>query len=64
MGVEGRDRTAVFTDEASPEIDQAQYDSGEGPCVDAYHGQKITQIRSTRGAPGPRSAARRPITGS
>jgi GAF domain-containing protein len=48
MRVEGRDRTAVFTDETSPEIDQAQYDSGEGPCVDAYHEQKVTQIRSTR----------------
>jgi GAF domain-containing protein len=48
MRVEGRDRTAVFTDETSPEIDQAQYDSGEGPCVDAFHERKVTQIRSTR----------------
>jgi GAF domain-containing protein len=48
MRVEGRDRTAVFTDELAPEVDQAQYDSGEGPCVDSYHQQKITQIRSTR----------------
>src|SRR3982751_2030837 len=35
MPVEGRQRTAVFTDPESPEIDQAQYDSGEGPCLQA-----------------------------
>jgi transcriptional regulator with GAF, ATPase, and Fis domain len=48
MPVEGRDRTAVFTDEMAVEIDQAQYDSGEGPCVDCFHERKLTQIRSTR----------------
>ena len=32
MLVEGRNRTAIFTDETAPEVDQAQYDSGEGPC--------------------------------
>jgi GAF domain-containing protein len=26
----------VFTDPASPEIDQAQYASGTGPCLDAF----------------------------
>src|SRR4051812_4183628 len=34
--VEGRQRTAVFTDPLSPEIDQAQYDTGDGPCIDAF----------------------------
>jgi GAF domain-containing protein len=48
MGLEGRDRTAVFTDQTAPEIDQAQYKDGEGPCVYAYHQQEIAQIRSTR----------------
>ncbi len=38
MVVEGRNRTAVFTDQIAPEIDQAQYDSGEGPCLDAVLG--------------------------
>jgi GAF domain-containing protein len=47
MMVEGRHRTAVFTDETSPEVDQAQYDSGEGPCLDAFHELGIRQIQST-----------------
>jgi GAF domain-containing protein len=38
----GRPQTAVFTDEAAPEIDQAQYDSDRGPCLDAWRtGQMI-----------------------
>jgi GAF domain-containing protein len=32
----GKPTTAVFTDVESPEIDQAQYSSGEGPCLDAF----------------------------
>jgi GAF domain-containing protein len=52
MIVEGRQRTAVFTDELAPEIDQAQYDSGEGPCVEAFASGEIRAIESTR-ADGP-----------
>lgn len=48
MVVEGRNRTAVFTDETAPEIDQAQYDSGHGPCLDAFNEQRVTSIESTR----------------
>ena len=44
---EGRQRTAIFTDEAAPEIDQAQYDSGEGPCIEAFETQRLTRIDST-----------------
>ena len=47
MVVEGRERTAVFTDEAAPEIDQAQYDSGDGPCVTALREARVTQIDAT-----------------
>jgi GAF domain-containing protein len=47
MIVEGRQRTAVFTDELAPEIDQAQYDTGEGPCVEAFATGEIRQIEST-----------------
>ncbi len=47
MIVEGRQRTAIFTDETAPEVDQAQYDSGEGPCLEAFREQRITQIDST-----------------
>jgi GAF domain-containing protein len=48
MLVEGRQRTAVFTDPEAPEIDQAQYDTGEGPCLAAFHDGRITEIESTR----------------
>jgi GAF domain-containing protein len=48
MIVEGRKRTAVFTDEMAPEIDQAQYDTGEGPCLDAFAQQMIFRVESTR----------------
>jgi len=47
MIVEGRQRTAVFTDEAAPEIDQAQYDTDEGPCLDAFRHQQVFVIDST-----------------
>jgi GAF domain-containing protein len=46
--VEGRNRTAVFTDEAAPEIDDAQYDFGEGPCLEAFADVRVTTIESTR----------------
>ena len=48
MLVEGRPRTAVFTDETAPEVDQAQYDTGDGPCLDAFRDQQIHEIESTR----------------
>jgi GAF domain-containing protein len=47
MVVEGKQRTAVFTDDIAPEVDQAQYDSGEGPCLDAFVHQKVFEIKST-----------------
>jgi GAF domain-containing protein len=47
MIVEGRQRTAVFTDESAPEIDQAQYDAGDGPCLSAFHEGRITTIEAT-----------------
>jgi GAF domain-containing protein len=46
MPVEGRQRTAVFTDRESPEVDQAQYDSGEGPCLDAMRDVTVYSIDS------------------
>jgi hypothetical protein len=42
MPVEGRHRTAIFTDEAAPAIDQAQYDTGEGPGLEAF---EVRQVR-------------------
>ena len=47
MLVEGRQRTAVFTDPEAVEIDQAQYDTGEGPCLEAFREGEITEIEAT-----------------
>lgn len=46
--VEGRRRTAIFTDETAPEVDQAQYDAGDGPCLAAFDELRVTRIDSTR----------------
>jgi GAF domain-containing protein len=48
MPVEGRQRTAVFTDPESPEIDQAQYDTGDGPCLTALETDRVVVVESTR----------------
>jgi GAF domain-containing protein len=50
--VEGRQSTAVFTDETAPEIDQAQYESGEGPCLDAFKDRQVYAIEDIQ-EPGP-----------
>jgi GAF domain-containing protein len=36
MMVDGKLKTSIFTHPEVPEIDQAQYRTGDGPCVDAY----------------------------
>jgi GAF domain-containing protein len=48
MLVEGQLRTSVFTHPEVPEIDQAQYRTGDGPCVDAYREGVPHLIESTR----------------
>jgi GAF domain-containing protein len=45
--VEGRPQTGVFTHPDAPEIDEAQYRTGEGPCMSAFTNQKIYRIDST-----------------
>ena len=47
MLVEGRARTAVFTDETAPEIDSAQYETGIGPCLDAFRHRDVFVIVDT-----------------
>src|ERR1019366_5976912 len=47
MLVDSRVRTAVFTSAESPEIDSAQYETGEGPCLDAFRHQRVYRIDST-----------------
>jgi len=44
MIVDGRPSTAVFTDDATPEIDTAQYESGIGPCLDAFRLRQVFRI--------------------
>ena len=39
--------TAVFTDDEAPEIDRAQYETGHGPCLDAYRTGTILRIDET-----------------
>jgi GAF domain-containing protein len=40
-------KTSVFTHPEVPEIDQAQYRTGDGPCVDAYRTGVPHRIEST-----------------
>src|SRR5437870_2663429 len=47
MIVEGKVSTAIFTDETAPEIDQAQYATGDGPCLEAFRDNRVTMIEST-----------------
>ncbi len=47
MVVEGRAKTAVFTDDEAPEIDAAQYETGIGPCLDAFRHQEVLTIDDT-----------------
>ena len=44
MLLEGRPRTGVFTDEAAPEIDSTQYETGIGPCMDAFRHKQVFRI--------------------
>jgi GAF domain-containing protein len=45
--VDGAPRTGVFTHPDAPEIDEAQYRSGEGPCMYAFHHQQTYRIDDT-----------------
>jgi GAF domain-containing protein len=44
---DGKPTTAVFTDPTSPEIDSAQYETGVGPCLDAFRHQQVFSNPST-----------------
>lgn len=47
MLVDGRAKTAVFTDETAPEIDSAQYETGIGPCLDSFRHRRTFRIDDT-----------------
>jgi GAF domain-containing protein len=44
IDAKGRPTTAVFTDDRAPEIDQAQYDSDRGPCLEAFRIRQILRV--------------------
>ena len=44
LGEDGRPTTGVFTDEQAPEIDSAQYESGNGPCLDAWRHGRVVRL--------------------
>jgi putative methionine-R-sulfoxide reductase with GAF domain len=44
MLLEGRPRTAAFTDQAAPQMDSAQYETGIGPCLDAVRHKQVYRI--------------------
>lgn len=41
---EGRPTTAVHTDDVSPLVDAAQYESGRGPCLDAWRTGRVVHL--------------------
>jgi len=52
MAVDARIGTYVFTHPDVEEIDKPQYDTGDGPCVEAFRTGETVIIRSTT-EPGP-----------
>jgi GAF domain-containing protein len=44
LGEDGTPVTGVFTDPESPQIDEAQYASGNGPCLDAWRSKAVVVV--------------------
>jgi GAF domain-containing protein len=44
LAEDGNPVTGVFTDPASPAIDQAQYESSNGPCLDAWRTKAVVVV--------------------
>ncbi len=45
--IEGEPQTAFFTDQEAPEIDAAQYETGKGPCLDAFRHRVVYRVTDT-----------------
>jgi GAF domain-containing protein len=52
MTIDGKLGTYVFSDPAVIEIDYSQYETGDGPCVQAFRSGEMVLVESTT-APGP-----------
>ena len=48
----GNPTTAVYTDQDSPRIDSGQYESGKGPCLDAWRQRRVVRIDDMEDALG------------
>jgi GAF domain-containing protein len=44
---DGVPQTPVYTDERAPRVDQVQYDTGDGPCLDALRLGDVFRIEDT-----------------
>jgi GAF domain-containing protein len=44
LGPDEQPTTAIFTDKDSPEIDEAQYQEGAGPCLDAWRNGRVVRL--------------------
>lgn len=47
MLVDGKPTTAVFTDDVGPVVDAAQYETGIGPCLDAFRSLEPVRVDDT-----------------
>ena len=47
MIVGGKPQTSAFSDHDAPEIDEAQYEKGDGPCLEAFRTGEARRIDST-----------------
>src|SRR5690349_18184804 len=48
LQIEGRTDTYVFTNPDIPEVDRAQYETGDGPCLEAFATGELVVLRSTK----------------
>lgn len=44
LGDEGKPTTGIFTDPDAPDIDEAQYSSGRGPCLDSWRTRRVVRL--------------------
>lgn len=44
LAEDGKPTTSVFTDGEAPEIDQAQYSSGRGPCLESWRTRRVIRL--------------------